>query len=792
MSIFTSIWNLLKKNPATDGNEIFNIETMLNDNWDKIDSALGMKAVNADVRAATITNIALSGLQTVDGVALAAGDRVLVKNQTAGSENGIYVVGSAGWRRASDADSAGKLAAGVFVHVKEGSANAGTGWILTTSGPIELGVTPLTFVQKTGSGSATDAVIGPRTADPNTSVAYGLSGSVTQLFSWVLKYFKAITGKANPFDAPDMTLASAKAHVDATAPHSGHAVIGRKVNTTGGLQGGGDLSADRTISIADGGVSDTHIGTRAIDDTVTATAGADTPTRLWSKLANMIKAITGKANWWTPPVTTIEALNTNKLNTSDYSAADVLAKLKTVDGSGSGLDSDLLEGYHGSSDPNPNMYLLRDGQGSAAAKVFYSYGGNSSTSSTVLASADGNGSYFTSATTGTTVLRNETNTKINFGFKGANGSEPAGLSLVYAAGAPQVYTKYNTLDDGNGNVTLMGSIYFNDGNEHGFIKSNANANHGFYVNDVAAGIYDWKNSRSVLNYDRPNNTLNVTPTLVAQSPIQAVSGIRIDPTGSAAGNWSHPLAFQYVDTSGTVHTNTYLVAQHNGNLVYYKDGLGGVVWNSENHNSSGDPHTQYMKREAIDVSGMDFNNLLGVTGVYRGTNMANSPSGDLGDWWHITTQQHGSDQQWQLQTAVRYFSDQIWMRRRAAGAWQPWVEILSANNGTRKVASVSEFVISTAGTGFYPINLTAPYSGNYEAKVFLRLTSAAKITVQIRYTNLAGTVQDIFLVQAQDMNAGDWTFPVQFFNAKGGQQLLVACSSTLANVAYVSASLVGV
>ncbi|MDG0792764.1 hypothetical protein OMP38_19215 [Cohnella ginsengisoli] len=43
MAIFTSILNLLKKNPATDGADTFNIQTMLNDNWDKIDAALALK-----------------------------------------------------------------------------------------------------------------------------------------------------------------------------------------------------------------------------------------------------------------------------------------------------------------------------------------------------------------------------------------------------------------------------------------------------------------------------------------------------------------------------------------------------------------------------------------------------------------------------------------------------------------------------------------------------------------------------------------------------------------------------
>jgi hypothetical protein len=68
-------------------------------------------------------------------------------------------------------------------------------------------------------GSVTDAAMGTRTADPTTATAYGLVGSITQWFSWITKYFKAITGKANPFDAPDITLAATKTHVDNTVVH---------------------------------------------------------------------------------------------------------------------------------------------------------------------------------------------------------------------------------------------------------------------------------------------------------------------------------------------------------------------------------------------------------------------------------------------------------------------------------------------------------------------------------------------------------------------------------------------
>ncbi|MDG0809738.1 hypothetical protein [Cohnella rhizosphaerae] len=149
MAIFTSILNLLKKNPATDGADTFNIQTMLNDNWDKIDAAMALKGVDGDVRVATTANITLSGLQTVDGVVLAAGDRVLVKNQTTGSQNGIYVAASGAWTRATDADSSAKVAAGISVYVRAGTVNVGKTFIMSNSSAVILGTTAITFAEQT-------------------------------------------------------------------------------------------------------------------------------------------------------------------------------------------------------------------------------------------------------------------------------------------------------------------------------------------------------------------------------------------------------------------------------------------------------------------------------------------------------------------------------------------------------------------------------------------------------------------------------------------------------------------
>jgi len=97
------------------------------------------------VRAATTANITLSGLRTVDGVVLAAGDRVLVKNQTEGKENGLYVVAAGAWSRTSDADTSAEVTSGLVVAVEQGSTQADTIWQMITDAPIVLGTTALTF-----------------------------------------------------------------------------------------------------------------------------------------------------------------------------------------------------------------------------------------------------------------------------------------------------------------------------------------------------------------------------------------------------------------------------------------------------------------------------------------------------------------------------------------------------------------------------------------------------------------------------------------------------------------------
>ncbi|AUF99795.1 phage tail protein [Pseudomonas sp. 09C 129] len=120
------------------------------------------------VRAATTANIALAGLQSVDGVALVAGDRVLVKNQTAAKDNGLYVAAAGAWTRTADADSNAEVTSAMLVSVEQGTTLADTRWQLVTDGAIVLGSTALVF-QNITQGFATinsPALINPTANTP--------------------------------------------------------------------------------------------------------------------------------------------------------------------------------------------------------------------------------------------------------------------------------------------------------------------------------------------------------------------------------------------------------------------------------------------------------------------------------------------------------------------------------------------------------------------------------------------------------------------------------------------------
>jgi hypothetical protein len=111
---------------------------------DRISGFLANAAVKAPCRVATTAEITLSATQTIDGVAVIAGDRVLVKDQSDTTENGIYIVDSASWTRAKDFDGSKDVVDGTLVYVRAGSTNQGF-WYASGTDPIDVDTDAVAF-----------------------------------------------------------------------------------------------------------------------------------------------------------------------------------------------------------------------------------------------------------------------------------------------------------------------------------------------------------------------------------------------------------------------------------------------------------------------------------------------------------------------------------------------------------------------------------------------------------------------------------------------------------------------
>jgi len=114
-------------------------------------SAQGLD-VKLSVRVATTENINLTSVTEIDGVTLADGDRVLVKDQTTQSENGLYVHSGGALTRAADADTDSEVTAGVFTFVEEGTQYADTGWVISSNNPLSVGTDAIVWTQFSGAG----------------------------------------------------------------------------------------------------------------------------------------------------------------------------------------------------------------------------------------------------------------------------------------------------------------------------------------------------------------------------------------------------------------------------------------------------------------------------------------------------------------------------------------------------------------------------------------------------------------------------------------------------------------
>lgn len=152
------------------------------------------------VKCATTANITLSGLQTIDGYTTLAGDRVLVKNQSATADNGIYIAASGAWTRSTDMDVWSEVP-GAYCVVLNGTQYANTGWVSTSADTGTINVTPITFVQFSGTGTyyaGTGLSLAANTFSiTNTGVTAGSYGSASSVPTLVINAQGQVTSASN-------------------------------------------------------------------------------------------------------------------------------------------------------------------------------------------------------------------------------------------------------------------------------------------------------------------------------------------------------------------------------------------------------------------------------------------------------------------------------------------------------------------------------------------------------------------------------------------------------------------
>lgn len=187
---------------------------------DRIQGLSGQQAIKTPCRLATTANITLSGEQTIDGVAAVEGDRVLVKDQTTTTQNGVYDVSTSSWTRSLDFDGANDITDGTMVLVNSGSTYADKVFKLNATEPITIDTTALTFTV------ATD-------------------------FTDISAFAATLLDDANA--AAMRTTLEARGEADDVTLAAGKSVIfeGTTADAFEGTLSGGDPTADRTWTLPD-------------------------------------------------------------------------------------------------------------------------------------------------------------------------------------------------------------------------------------------------------------------------------------------------------------------------------------------------------------------------------------------------------------------------------------------------------------------------------------------------------------------------------------------------------------
>lgn len=238
-------------------------------------------AYKAPCRVATTTNVALSGLLTVDGVVLVANDRVLVKSQTDPKQNGIWIANTGAWTRARDFDSKRDVTKGTRMTVVAGTVNYGREYWITSGNPINVGTDNITIAESLSSDSGGNAAAAAASAAAAAGSASSASTSATNAANSASAASTSATNAANSASSASTSASTAttqatNASNSASAASTSATNAGNSATAAAGSASSASTSASNaSTSATNAANSATSASTSASNASSSATAAAN-------------------------------------------------------------------------------------------------------------------------------------------------------------------------------------------------------------------------------------------------------------------------------------------------------------------------------------------------------------------------------------------------------------------------------------------------------------------------------------------------------------------------------------